>query len=200
MINTTLEFIHDVLTCYQQPKRYGTILQYRPKPNKPLLSTILLGFPDLTRIPTLLPPTLIADMPVLVVNHRAVSTFFESQGPTWDHEVHYEEKIGISNISIRGRDCLNEASSFGDSILGKDGRKCGLTCAHCLHMCKISESVVCPSAADIASHIHNIIPYTKDGPESRPTIKPSKARQEELKHLRCTFEQVSDDNEVELKN
>ena len=199
-MNTTLGFIRDALTYCQQPRSYGTILRYSRKPCEPTVPTIVLGFPDLIGIPALTLPNTIADTPILLISDRAVPTLFESQGPIWHDGVHYEQKIGISDISVGGRDCLNEAGSFGGWISGKDGRKFGLTCAHCLPTCQVGESVVSLSPAEITSRVNTIIPYTEDCPESRPAVKRSQARKEELELLLCRYSRVADNNGVEMRN
>lgn len=210
-LNAAMGFINDVLAEYQQPKSYGIILRHSPRLSQPTVPTILLGFPNITLIPTLIPPNPITNMPVLVVADRATPMASEYSRPapmvsafdrpTRPDGIHSPEKVGLSCISVGGRDCLRKMGSFGGWLATKDERrKLGLTCAHCLPSSDIGTTIVSPSTSEITSRLDYIIQYTRYCPESRPSICQSNIMEEEVEYLRARYPSLSDNDGVELRD
>lgn len=140
-------------------------------------------------------PNPIANIGILVICDKAVPEVFGLGGPTWPGAIRYQEMVGISNISVKPKDCLLKAGSFGGWIMTKDGRKLGLTCAHYVPECDIGRSIVSPLArtVEITTRLQSIIiHYPKYTPQSRSGIGPSDSQKVELKSLRKMFTQVPD--------
>ena len=203
-VNTAMRFIKDTLTQYQQPKSYGIIIRHAPRLSQPTIPTILLGFPDITLIPTLTPPNPIAEMPVLIVTDKAVPMVSADNPPMRsDATVHAPQRVGLSRVSVGARYSLQQCGSFGGWLSTKDGRKLGLTCAHCLPGCDIGATIVCPSTAELTSRLDAIVEYTSYCPASRYEITywGRELFEAEVEFLRGRFQQLSDDdNGVELKD
>jgi len=80
----------------------------------------------------------------------------------------------------------------------KDSQKLGLTCTHCVPVCDIGTSIVCPSTVEITTRLRSIIHYTKYALQCRSGIGPSEAEKAKLKSLSKMFTQVLDDEGVEI--
>lgn len=85
-------------------------------------------------------------------------------------------------------------------LLRIDNRRFGLRCTHCLPIHKIIERVVCPTTTQITSCIYINFQYIIDYPQSNPIIQPSSAYLVKLQDRLSTFEQLSNNKVVEIKN
>lgn len=197
------EFIRHTLEEYHQSGSYGTVMRHNKRLNQRTVPTIILGFPDIAVVPEICTPTPIAHIPVVVVKDRAALA--GSIPTTWRKCINHKERVGIANVSIGGKETMQEAGSFGGWFSISDGTKLGLTCAHCLPDCAIGSRVASPSTTEITARLDSIIRYTELGPEPGPEsldrrLPRSKKREAEVASLRAQYTELPDDFGVELRD